>query len=291
MPHAPSRSRLRAIALGLALAAAWAAADSGTELLDAASKGLTAKVGELLAKGASLGAKDKNGRTALMLAAQHGHAGTVRALLEKGASADDRDARGDTAYGLAMFSPAGVRTGIDEVLTVLPRPLRPRLMVATAWSAAALYSSCFLRPEQLVQQVGGIQLDAIALVDFRRFVAASGKGLVEIVRAESHGVAKVPDDDAFQDADAVLALEIRPIAACVPQETNDNLSLTLEAQLVRAKDRAVVWKKTYGGGLAGLHARRVTSPLQYFPVYDEWTKAHAEQVYWDAVEAWYRLKP
>ena len=280
-----------AMALGLALAAVWAPADSGTELLDAASKGLTAKVGELLAKGASLGAKDKNGRTALMLAAQHGHAETVRALLEKGASPDDRDARGYTAYGLAMFSPAGARTGIDEVLTVLPRPPRPHLAVETAWSAAGLYSSCFLRPEQLVQQVGGIQLDAIALVDFRRFVAHSGKDLVEIVKAESRGVAMVPDDDAFQDADAVLALEVRPVAACLPQESNDNLSLTIEAQLVRAKDRSVVWKKTYGGGLAGLHARRVTSPSQYFPVYDEWTKAHAEQVYGDAVEAWYRLKP
>src|ERR1035438_2938846 len=141
MPPAPSRSRLRcamAMALVLALAAVWAPADSGTELLDAASKGLTAKVGELLAKGASMGAKDKNGRTALMLAAQHGHAETVRVLLEKGASADDRDARGYTAYGLAMFSPAGARTGIDEVLTVLPRPPRPHLAVETAWSAQEL---------------------------------------------------------------------------------------------------------------------------------------------------------
>ncbi|MGA3015572.1 MAG: ankyrin repeat domain-containing protein [Bryobacteraceae bacterium] len=280
-----------AITLGLALAAVWASADSGTELLDAAAKGLTAKVEQLLAKGASLGAKDKNGRTALMLAAQHGHAETVRALLEKGASADDRDARGYTAYGLAVFSSTGPRAGIDEVLTALPQPPRPHWVVATAWSAAGLYSSCFLRPEQLVQQIGGIQLDAIALVDFRRFAASSGKGLMEIVRAESHGVAKVPDDDAFQDADAVLALEVKPVAACVPQETYDNLSLTVEAQLVRTRDRAVVWKKAYGGGLAGLHARRVTSPSQYLPVYDEWTKSHAEQVYGDAVEAWYRLKP
>jgi ankyrin repeat protein len=76
-----------AMALGLALAAVWAPADSGTELLDAAAKGLTAKVGQLLAKGAGLGAKDKNGRTALMLAAQHGHAETVRVLLEKGGCA------------------------------------------------------------------------------------------------------------------------------------------------------------------------------------------------------------
>jgi len=279
------------MALGLALAAVGALADSSADLLDAAAKGSTAKVEQLLAKGAGLEAKDKNGRTALMLAAQHGHAGTVRVLLEKGASADHRDARGYTAYGLAMFSPAGAKVGIDAVLAVLPQPPRPRLVVATAWSAAGLFSSCFLRPEQLVQQVGGIQLDAIALVDFRRFVAQSGKGLVEIVRAESHGVAKIPGDDAFQDADAVLALEVKPVAACVPQQTNDNLSLTVEAQLVRARDRSVVWKKTYGGGLSGLHARPVTSPAQYFPVYDEWTRSHAEQVYGDAVEAWYRLKP
>jgi hypothetical protein len=280
-----------AMALSLTLAAVWAPADSGTELLDAASKGATAKVAELLAKGASPGAKDKNGRSALMLAAQHGHAETVRVLLEKGASADDRDARGYTAYGLAVFSPAGARAGIDEVLTVLPQPPRPQLVVATAWSAAGLYSSCFLRPEQLVRQIGGIQLDTIALVDFRRFAAQSGKGLVDLVRAESHGVAKVPDDDAFKDAGAVLALEVKPVAACLPQQTSDNLSLTVEAQLVRAGDRAVVWKKTYGGGLAGLHARRVTAPTQYFPVYDEWIKAHVEQIYGDAVEAWYRLKP
>ena len=283
--------RAMAMALGLALAAVCATADSGTELLDAAAKGATAKVEQLLAKGAGLGAKDKNGRTALMLAAQHGHAETVRVLLAKGASPEDRDARGYTAYGLAVFSPAGARPAIDQVLTALPQPPRPHLVVATAWSAAGLYSSCFLRPAQLVEQVGGIQLDAIALVDFRRFVAASGRRLVEIVKAESHGVAKVPDEDAFQDADAVLALEVKPVAACVPQETNDNLSLTVDAQLVRARDRTVVWKKTYGAGLAGLHARRVTSPTQYFPVYDEWTKAHAGQVYEDAVEAWYRLKP
>jgi hypothetical protein len=266
-------------------------ADSGADLLDAASKGATAKLADLLAKGASLGAKDKNGRTALMLAAQHGHAETVRLLLEKGAPADERDARGYTAYGLAVFAPAGPRAGIDEVLAALPQPPRPHLAVETAWSAGGLYSSCFLRPEQLVRQIGAIELDGIALTDFRRFVAQSGKGLVEIARAESHGVGKIPDDDAFQDADAVLTLEVKPVASCVPQQTNDNLRLTVDAQLVSAKDRSVVWKKTYGGGLAGLHSRLVTSPAQYFPVYDEWTKAHVEQVYGEAVETWYRMKP
>jgi hypothetical protein len=284
--------RTVALAAGLMLAAVLLPADAGADLLAAAAKGTTAKVEQLLAQGASLGAKDKNGRTALMLAAQHGHAETVRALLAKGASPDDRDEHGYTAYGLAVFSPApGARPGIDEVLAALPPPKRPHLVIETAWSPSGLFSSCFLHPEQLIKQVGAMQLDALALTDFRRFLAQSGKSMVEILHAESHGVADIPETDAFEGADAVLTLEVKPVAACVPQETNDNLSLSLDAQLLRASDKAVVWKKTYGGGLAGLHSRRVTAIAQYLPMYDEWTRAHAEQVYWDAVDAWYRLRP
>jgi hypothetical protein len=266
------------------------AADSGQELLDAAAQGRTAKVQALVDQGVSLAAKDKNGRTALMLAAQHGHAPTVRFLLEKGADATVRDQHGATAWVLTMFSPSGARGAIDEVLKILPPPPRPRLVVEAGWSTANLYSSCTMRLDRLTQQVSELQPDLLALTAFRRFAATSGKELVEIVSADARGVMAVPTEEAFAgtERDAVLVLEVRPAAACQPQQSVDNLGLTIEMQLVRAKDRALLLRKTFGGGVKGLHTRTVTNQAQYFPVYQEWVKAHVEQIYWAAVEAWFR---
>src|SRR5690348_11029012 len=85
--------------VALLLLSMAAAADLSSGLLSAAASGKTDQVSTLLAKGANVEAKDKNGRTPLMLAAQHGHADTVRLLLSKGAKADARDRSGWTAYG------------------------------------------------------------------------------------------------------------------------------------------------------------------------------------------------
>lgn len=76
--------RLLACAMAslIAPSALWTA-DSGRELLDAASQGRTASARDLVAKGAPLETKDRNGRTPLMLAAQHGHAAIVQLLLEE----------------------------------------------------------------------------------------------------------------------------------------------------------------------------------------------------------------
>jgi hypothetical protein len=264
------------------------AADAGKDLLAAASQGRADTVTTLLGKGAPIETTDKSGRTALMLAAQHGHAAAVRVLLAKGANAAARDAHGATAWVLATFSPAGPSGGIDEVLTILPRPSRPRLAVEAGWSEANLYSSCSMRPGQLTEHVNQLQPDVLALTAFRRFAGVSGKQLVEIAGANGRGVAAVPNDQAFADTDAVLVLVVRPGAACQPQQTGDNLTLTIDVQLLRAKDRAVLLRKSFGGGLKGLHAQVVTGQAQYFPVYEEWIKQHAEQIYWAAVEAWFR---
>lgn len=269
---------------------ALAAMDAGQDLLDAAAEGRTAKVQELAGQGVSLESKDSNGRTALMLAAQHGHAATVRFLLEKGADATARDRHGATAWVLATFSPAGTRRRMDEVLKILPPPPRPKLVVEAGWSTANLYSSCTMRPAQLIRQVSDLQPDLLALTAFRRFAATSGKQLVEIARAEGRGVEAIPTEEAFAGADAVLVLAVRPAAACQPQQSADSLSLTIDVQLLRAHGRAVLLRKTFGGGLKGLHARTVANQSQYFPVYQEWVEAHAEQVYWAVVEAWYRAE-
>jgi hypothetical protein len=260
----------------------------GQELLDAAAQGRTTKVQALVAQGASLESQDKDERTALMLAAQHGHADTVHFLLEKGASAASRDSHGATAWVLATFAPAGGRRGIEEVLKILPPPPRPKLVVEAGWSIANLYSSCTMRLDQLTEQVTRLQPDLLALTAFRRFAAASGKDLVEIARADTRGVSAGPGEEVFTGADAVLSMEVRPAAACQPQQSGDNLSLTIEIKLFRGKDRAVLLRKVFGGGLKGLHTRTVTNQMQYFPVYEEWIQAHAEQIYWAAAEACYR---
>jgi hypothetical protein len=266
------------------------AADSGKELLDAASQGRTPWVEELVAKGAPIEAKDKNGRTALMLAALHGHAATVQLLLTKGADGAARDRTGATAWVLAMFAPGSNSAASEEVLKLLPRPPRPKTAVEAVWNSSTLYNSCIMRLEQLTRLVSGLQLDLLALTAFSRYATTSGRDLIEIADANARGVA-VPGAVAFAGSDAVLILTVRPGAACVPQQSADQLSLTIEVQLLRARDRAVLLRKTIGGGaLKSLQGRIVTGEAQYFPVYEEWIKPYAEQAYWAAVEAWFRAE-
>ncbi len=61
------------------------AADVNAQLIEAAKKGHTATVKALLAEGADVDTKTKDGSTALIWAAMHGHTDTVEALLKHGA--------------------------------------------------------------------------------------------------------------------------------------------------------------------------------------------------------------
>jgi hypothetical protein len=248
----------------LAAQSVLTAADAGKELLDAAAQGHTARVQDLVAKGASLETRDKNGRTPLMLAAQHGHA--------------------------AMFAPAGNRSGNAEVLQSLPQPPRPRIAVEALWTTSNIYNSCVMRLDELTRFLSSLQPDLLALRAFRRYAADSGKDLVEITGANARGV-EGPDNQAFVDNDAVIVLTVRPGVACLPQQSADQVSLTLEVQLLRARDRAVLLRKSIGGGaLKSLSARIVTGQAQYLPVYLEWIQPYAEQAWRAAVEAWFRAE-
>ena len=55
----------------------------------------------LLAKGAQVNAKTKDGKTPLMVAADKGNAEVAQALLAKGADATLKDAKGKTALDMA----------------------------------------------------------------------------------------------------------------------------------------------------------------------------------------------
>ena len=248
----------------------FAAADLSPDLLMEAAKGDTARVQTLLKQGANIEAADKNGRTPLMLAAQHGHAETVRLLLASGAKADARGKDGLTAFGLTLFSPAG-HGSHDEVLKALPQPPRLRVAVEAGWTPGKLVSSCFQTREQLVKLVGAMHPEESLVKELQAFAIASGRGLAQLMQSPA-------------DADGVVRLEVRPGSACVAQ-SGDNLTFSIELQVLRARDRGVLLGKSFGGGLKGLRVQTVDNPSQYAPVYDAWMKPQAGPIYWAAVEA------
>ncbi|HUB33904.1 MAG TPA: ankyrin repeat domain-containing protein [Bryobacteraceae bacterium] len=245
------------------------AGDVSYDLLSAARKGQTQKVTTLLAKGGKIEFADKDGRTALMLAAEHGHADTVKVLLARGAKAEARDNIGWTAYGLAIFSSSG---GREAVLKTLPERPPVRITLEPALSTENVYNSCLLKLPQLTSHVAEIQPEAQVAAALRDVALKNGKGVVEFISGPG---------------DATLKLRVRPGASCVPQDNADTLSLAIDATLISG-DNTLLMEKTYGGGLSGLHGRTVNSPAQYAPVYEEWAKGHAGQIYWAALEAWLR---
>ncbi len=66
-------------------------------LFDAAEKGDTAMIADLLAEGASVEARDRFGNTALLRAARTGRTRTIKVLLEAGSGIDRQNLIGSTA--------------------------------------------------------------------------------------------------------------------------------------------------------------------------------------------------
>jgi hypothetical protein len=260
---------MRLVLLSVILAACAAAADLGPELLAAAKKGQTPEVAALLTRGAPVDSADKDGRTALMLAAQRGHADTVKLLLTRGAKPDARDRDGWSAYALAV---AG---GRDAVVKVLPAHEPIPLGIDVTWAPDNLYSSCLMTPQQLASVVAALSPDRMVDTALETYRDQSGKGVVAPV---------------VHDAKLLLTLKVRPGVSCLQQQAADNLTLAIDAKLVRMQDQAVLLEKTFGGGLKGLHAQAVTGAAQYGPVFSQWAKSHASEIYWAAVEACLRAR-
>jgi ankyrin repeat protein len=95
--------RMRMIAAVIAVLALWVTVSrgEGCDLVSAAYYGDLSEVKRLLAAGANVNAKEKNGITALMAASLAGHREVAALLLAKGAEVNAKDKNGKTALMFA----------------------------------------------------------------------------------------------------------------------------------------------------------------------------------------------
>jgi hypothetical protein len=278
---------MRFCAILLAAAFSILAADLPMDILEAAKKGKAKELEALLAKGADVEVRDKEGRTPLMLAAQYGRTETVRLLLDKGAKPDARDTHRWNAYMLALLTPSGgvVHTSHEAVLKLLPQPKRFRLAVTASWAPGkGLFSSCFMRPEEMTQHIREIHPDGMVIEALQHFAFTPGRDLVAIVSVDARGNSEISERPTPDDIDAVLTLQVEPGVACVQQE--DQVSMLVRATLNRPKDEAPLLDKTFGAGVkTGMRGQVATNPNQHGPLFASWAKSQGGPLYWAVLTA------
>jgi hypothetical protein len=263
------------------------AGGNSPDLLEAAKKGKTAQIEELLGKGADIESQDHDGRTPLMLAAQYGHTTAVRLLLDKGAKAGARDAQGWNAFMLALLAPSGgvVHTPHDAVLKLLPQPKRFRIAIDAAWSPGKeLFSSCFMRPAELTQHLRQLRPDAVVIEAIQHFAQSSGRDLMVIVSADARGTSDISSKSTPDDIDGVLTLEVEPGVTCVQQ--SDQVNMLIHATLIRSQGQQGGFEKTFGTGMkTGMRGQVATNANQHGPLFESWAKSQAGPIWWAVLTA------
>jgi hypothetical protein len=146
-----------------------------------------------------------------------------------------------------------------------------------------MVSSCFLGREELTRLVTELHPDALAVGALADFARANSKGAVDLVRSDAQGPTAAVNvaAPAPSDADAVIMLAARPVLSCYRQ--SDLLSLAIDVRVLKAASGTPVLEKTYGGKLLG--SIQVTSPAQYRPLLEKWSKNHAGPIFWAALRA------
>jgi ankyrin repeat protein len=154
-----------------------------TRLHDAASKGNTRRVDDLISRGASVDNVDgrKDGRTALMLAALHGHTGTVNALAgSHNANVDAVDEKGWTALMIAAAN------GKTDTVNVLAGTHNANVEAGDVYGATALMLAAGNGQTDTVNALAGTHnanVEAVAQNGGTALMYAAGNGHTGTVNA------------------------------------------------------------------------------------------------------------
>ena len=156
-------------------------------LVKAASKGDTAAVRALLAKGADIQARDAAGRTALMYAAENGDPTSVQALLLSGADVNGRDWQGWTALMYAA------ETGdVTTVQTLLAQKAHVNAKSESkGWTALMSAAARGHLPVVQALLVHGAEANARDRDDQTALIMAVQQGYTAVVQALLDGGADV----------------------------------------------------------------------------------------------------
>jgi len=268
----PRRAVLFAALFAVAFAA-WA--DTEKQLLDAARKGKTALVRDLLDRKPNIEARNKDGQTPLILAAEEGHAETVKLLLSGGADSSARDKAGLTAWDQALISKH------DSVLSLLPKPEEVPVEVDALWLPVSMVSSCFESRPELARTIQALSPDKMALAPFTEYAITQSHGAIDILRSNSLGLKSDTSVTPTTATDVVVVLAVRPGASC--QQGSDHLTLAIDVSVHRGSGAPPVFRKTFGAGVRGLHDRAVQNLLEYRTIYQEWAQLHVSAIFWDVL--------
>ena len=117
------------------MAAARAGALEDSRMIAAAARGDAAAVRRLIEAGASVTARDADGRTALLAATQGNHVAAARLLMEAGADVNAQDRQRDSPFLLA-----GARGYVEIVKLALER--KPDFALTNRYGGTALIPAC-----------------------------------------------------------------------------------------------------------------------------------------------------
>jgi hypothetical protein len=198
------------------------------ELLDAARNGDTARVRELLRKGANANAKDRGGWTPLHWAAFWGHVDVARLLLEHGADPSIRDKHGRTPLDLARA------TRHKEVARVIEEYMWGRRGVGVEAPATPV-GTLAQQPAPAAPSILGVECPGLRAGEWGRL----------LVRVQGSGTASVSleGDVDWMSPEAVELSGEAVVEVPVKPRVGGEIPVKVRVESSGSKSSKIVWLK------------------------------------------------